>query len=38
MLNGTMKTIGHPVTPMVEEWDQKIEEFNEKTGIIKEYL
>lgn len=23
---------------MVEEWDQKIEEFNEKTGVIKEYL
>jgi hypothetical protein len=22
----------------VEEWDQKIEEFNERTGVIKEYL
>ncbi len=23
---------------MVEEWDRKIEEFNERTGVVKEYL
>jgi len=22
----------------VDDWDQKIEEFNERTGILKEYL